>query len=222
MLAAAQRSGFDLVERTLEEDAARREAARCVQCSSLCDKCVEVCPNRANYTYLVPPMDVMVPRLSCQDDRVAVTGQDSFRVEQARQILHVDDFCNECGNCATFCVHEGSPYREKPRLFLRESDFQSEADNAFYIAEGKQGWTIKRRQNGREWRLEVPNGADEVAFENESLRLTLSASDFDVKAMELKEGFQGELSLAGAAEMFVILRGVTSSLPYLPFDHGLE
>jgi putative selenate reductase len=220
MLSVAQRSGFDLVEQTLGEDAARSEAARCLQCSTFCDKCVEVCPNRANYTYFVSPTDVMLPRLACQNGRLAVTGEDVFCVEQIRQIVHVDDFCNECGNCATFCVHEGRPYQEKPRLFLRESDFRSEDDNAFHITEGKKGWTIKRRQGGKEWRLVVSRDVDEMAFQNDLLRVTLSPSDFRVKSMELIQGFQGEFSLVGAAEMYVILRGITSSLPFLPFGHG--
>ena len=28
------------------------------------------------------------------------------------------DFCNECGNCVTFCPTSGEPYRDKPRLYL--------------------------------------------------------------------------------------------------------
>ena len=49
------RSGFDLVERILTEATARSEAKRCLQCTSHCDKCVEVCPNRANVTYAALP-----------------------------------------------------------------------------------------------------------------------------------------------------------------------
>ena len=217
MVPVARRSGFDLVEQTLTEDAGRREAARCLQCSTFCDKCVEVCPNRSNYTYSISPVNVMVPQLSCHNGRLAVTGEKVFQVEQVRQIIHVDDFCNECGNCTTFCVHEGKPYREKPRLFLKESDFESEDDNAFYIEKDKKGWTIKRREGGKEWQLSVASGVDEMAFQNDWLRVTLSASDFRVKTTELKRDFQGEFSLLGAAEMYVLLKGVTTSLPFLPF-----
>jgi putative selenate reductase len=219
MLSLARRSGFDLVEQTLTEDAGRREAARCLQCSTFCDKCVEVCPNRSNYTYFVSPVNVMLPQLSCQNGGLAVTGEKGLRVEQVRQIIHVDDFCNECGNCATFCVHKGKPYQGKPRLFLRESDFKSEDDNAFYIEKDKKGWIIKRREGGKEWRLSAASGADEMTFQNDWLRVTLSASDFRVKTMELKRDFQGGFSLVGAGEMYVILKGVTTSLPFLPFGH---
>ncbi len=46
-----ERGGFALIESTLTDAEAREEALRCVQCTTFCDKCVEVCPNRANYTF---------------------------------------------------------------------------------------------------------------------------------------------------------------------------
>jgi putative selenate reductase len=212
-----QRGGFDLVEETLIDEAASGEAARCLQCSTLCDKCVEVCPNRANYTFLISPISLTLPKVSCQLGRLAVTGEEVFRIDQARQIIHIDGFCNECGNCATFCVHDGKPYLDKPRLFLKESDFEQEDDNAFHIERSAKGWTIRRREGGKESRLAVENGSDEMNFKNDLLRIRLS-SDFQTKAMELKKDFQGQFSLAGPAEMYVILKGLSASLPFLPFE----
>jgi putative selenate reductase len=208
LLPVGQRAGFDLVELTLSEEAAHAEAARCLQCSTFCDKCVEVCPNRANYTYLVEPVSWTLPRLACQDGALAAVGDEPFAVQQTRQIIHVDDFCNECGNCATFCVHEGEPYTEKPRLFLQESDFQLEADNAFHI----EGSTIRRREQGHESQLSLQNGM--LVFENARMRISLSPT-FVIKEMALKEPFDGAVSLRDAAEMAVILEGVTTSLPFL-------
>ncbi len=220
MLPVARRAGFDLVEKTLTEDAARSEAARCLQCSTFCDKCVEVCPNRSNYAYFVSPVDVAVPELLCRDGKVAVTAKKLFQIEQGRQIVHVHDFCNECGNCATFCVHQGKPYQDKPRLFLEESDFQSQDDNAFHIEQHRAGWSIRRREGGKESRLTMSSGMDEITFENDWLRTSFSAHDFGLKAMELKQDLQREFSLVGAAEMYVILKGVSTSLPFLPFKQS--
>jgi putative selenate reductase len=218
MLPPGERGGFDLAELTLTEEAALAEAARCLQCSALCDKCVEVCPNRANYTFFVAPVSLTLPRVSCQQRGLAVTGKELFRLDQPRQILHVDDLCNECGNCATFCVHEGKPYLDKPRLFLKESDFEQEENNAFYVERGARGWTIRRREGRKESRLSVENGSDEVSFENDLLRMTISSADFQVRAMEMRKDFRGEFSLAGPAEMYVILTGLSTSLPFLPFE----
>jgi putative selenate reductase len=208
MLPVAQRGGFDLVEQTLTEEAAQAEAARCLQCSMVCDKCVEVCPNRANYTYRVEPVHWTLPVLACRDGALAVVGEEVFQVTQTRQIVHVDDFCNECGNCATFCVHQGKPYADKPRLFLQEADFQLEDDNAFYVENDR----IRRREGGREASLTAQNGA--LTFENSLVRLGLSP-EFEVMEMTLKERFEGTLSLREAAEMGVLGRGIRDSLPFL-------
>jgi putative selenate reductase len=214
-----------VVEETLTEEAALAEAARCLQCSTLCDKCVEVCPNRANYALSLQqssrqafkPISLVVPKVSCQQGKLAVTGQEAFQIEQPRQIIHVDDFCNECGNCDTFCVHQGKPYRDKPRLFLRQDDYELEEDNAFYVERRAQGWAIRRREHGQEARLSVESGSDELSFENDLLRVRLSP-DFQIVAKELKGEFEGEFSLAGAVKMAVILNGVSTSLSFLPFE----
>ncbi len=218
MLPPDQRGGFDLVEATLTEETALSEATRCLQCSILCDKCVEVCPNRANYTFIISPLSRPLPRVACRQGNLVVTGEEVFRLEQARQIIHVDDFCNQCGNCETFCVHHGKPYLDKPRLFLRKDDFEQEEDNAFYVQRGPKGRSIRRREGGKESYLFVENDSGEVSFENALLRMRISSIDFQIKAMDLKKDFRGEFSLAGAAGMVVILTGLSTSLSFLPFE----
>ena len=208
LLSSAQREGWDLIEHTLSEDQARREAARCLQCSTLCDKCVEVCPNRANRIYLIVPVQWILPELTCRNGTLAVTGSEPFRVDQARQIVHVADFCNECGNCATFCVHQGKPYADKPRLFLDEAAFGKADDNAFYI----EGHTIRRRKGGWESQLTVQDGL--LTFENAQVRVSLTAA-FQAQQMTLKQPFEGAFSLKEAAEMALLLAGVSNSLPFL-------
>lgn len=96
---------------------AQREAARCLECSYICDKCIEVCPNRANVA-----ID-MRHRNDLYDNPF--------------QIVHLDAFCNECGNCATFCPWEGSPYLDKLTLFSRKDDFENSENNGFLFDEGK-------------------------------------------------------------------------------------
>ena len=100
-----------------------REAARCVECSYLCTKCVEVCPNRAN---------------------VAIDLRDTGLFDDPFQILHVDAYCNECGNCATFCPHMGEPYLKKFTLFSREDDFESSTNSGFIV----DGDNVKIRLSG--------------------------------------------------------------------------
>ena len=49
------------------------------------------------------------------------------------QIIHVDYMCNECGNCATFCNHQGRPYKDKFTLFSRRDDFDDSTNSGFYV-----------------------------------------------------------------------------------------
>jgi putative selenate reductase len=142
------------------------------------------------------------------DGELETVGQEVFAVKQTRQIIHVDDFCNECGNCATFCVHQGKPYREKPRLFLKKQDFEQEQDNAWFI----EGDSISRREGGLESRLSMGNGF--LTYENDNVRIHLSP-DLVADDMDLKEPFDGELSLTEAAEMYVVLNGVSASAAFL-------
>jgi putative selenate reductase len=214
LLPVEERAGFALVEQTLTEEAARAEAARCLQCSTLCDKCVEVCPNRANYAYQVEPVNWTLPVLSCQNGELTVSGSERFEVRQARQILHVDDLCNECGNCATFCVHQGKPYTDKPRLFFDRGTFLEEDNNAFYVENS----AIVRREGGQETQVTMQDGG--MVLESPQLRLSLSVDggtgEWKIEQKMLKASFEGMVSFRREAEMAILLNGVRSSLAFLP------
>jgi putative selenate reductase len=215
LLSPDKRQDFALVEPTFEEHVAQDEATRCLQCSSFCDKCVEVCPNRANYSVLIDPVTATMPRVSLVKGQIEVVGEDDISIEQARQIIHVDDLCNECGNCATFCVHQGSPYKEKPRLFLSKHDFEAETDNAFRIEGGSNGWTIYRREEGIEYALSLPNTGN-IQFSSDLLEASISADSFQVVDLVHKQDSELEISLVSAIEMHAVLQGVLASMSFLP------
>ena len=208
MLQPQRRGGFDLIEATYTEAEARAEGLRCVQCTTFCDKCVEVCPNRANYTFRIEPVRWRLPVLATREGQPAVAGEERFEVLQDRQILHVDDFCNECDNCQTFCVHHGKPYIDKPRLFLDRDLFEAEASNAFRI----EGRVVRRREQGVESRLLVED--DGVVYEDAELWVKLNAT-WQVVEMQAKAPFEGARSLRSAAEMALLHRGITRTLGFL-------
>ena len=211
MLPIARRDSFDLIDLSLTQTEAQAEAARCVQCTTFCDKCVEVCPNRANQTFLMRPVDMMLPRLAGQGDKLAVIGYERFVIGQERQIININDFCNACGDCTTFCVHHGQPWLDKPRLFLNEPDFLVADYNAYHIA----GGAIRHRDAGREsslTRSTTENG--HLVYDCPEVRVTLTPA-FEVVEMAVKQPFTGALSLRDAAELAVILKGVSGSLPHL-------
>lgn len=207
-LPVERRTGFELVEKTLSEAAARSEAKRCLQCTSHCDKCVEVCPNRANVAYTALPAAFDVPVVALRGDGPAVVARERFAVTQPRQILHIEDFCNECGNCATFCVHQGRPYMEKPRLCLNEDDFVSQDDNVWRVSKG----LLRRREGGAEMRLSVTDRG--YRYEDDDLEAAFDRG-FAVESLRAKRPFEGERSLTRAAEMRVVYEGIADALPWL-------
>lgn len=101
---------------------AEKEASRCLQCDFICNKCVDVCPNRANV--------------------VIRTGKEEFN--QETQILHIDAYCNECGNCAQFCPWDGRPYKDKLTVFSLKEDFENSENNGFFV----EGESVKLRLKG--------------------------------------------------------------------------
>ena len=69
------------------------------------------------------------------------------------QILHIDWMCNECGNCETFCPHQGAPYKDKVTLFKNEHDFNNSENDGFYAASTKNEVKIISRFDSKHDRL---------------------------------------------------------------------
>ena len=86
------------------------ENPRCLSCNTVCENCVDVCPNRANTVVILP------------DGR--------------REILHIDRLCNECGNCASFCPYASAPYKDKLTLFMDEEGFCDSTNKGFLFLGG--------------------------------------------------------------------------------------
>lgn len=120
---------------------ARQEAERCLECNYVCAKCVDVCPNRANISLAVPGF------------------KDRY------QTLHLDAYCNECGNCAQFCPWQGKPYKDKFTIFSLEKDFVNSTNPGFWwqsnqclIRHQQQVWNIAVEPDGK-----LSNVPDELA-----------------------------------------------------------
>ena len=90
-----------------EASALEKEGERCLNCSQICECCVDVCPNRANIS-------------------IRTTGG-------KLQIIHMDGMCNECGNCMTFCPYDSAPYKEKLTYFNDRQDYGDSQNDGFYV-----------------------------------------------------------------------------------------
>lgn len=103
-----------------------KESERCLSCDSICELCVDVCPNRANAVIYI---------------------NEGFASKH--QIIHLDGMCNECGNCGIFCPHEGNPYKDKLTVFWSEEDFNDSTNKGFVVLDKAKGTCLVRTEDGK-------------------------------------------------------------------------
>lgn len=144
-----------------------------------CDKCVPVCPNAANFTYPTPRVESECRDIVVQPDGTWREGERrAFRIEKESQIACYADFCNECGNCDTFCPEYGGPYIQKPSVYGSIDSYERAAPRDGFIVGGdtRRGW-IQGRIKGVEYRLEIDADAGECRFRDAAIDAAFSASD---------------------------------------------
>ena len=210
-----ERKDFGEVAETYGPAAAVREADRCLDCDLLCSICVGVCPNLAILTYRSEPLDVPLPRVRCGEGRAERVGEERQTVRQAYQVAVLTDFCNECGNCVTFCPTAGAPYRDKPRLYLNREEWAAEPDNAFMLFPEEDGWRMEGRFGGRTHVLQRRKAR--LEYRSPGLQAHLNLPAFDVAAISAASPVAtGEHSLRPAAEMYLLAEGVLATHPCFP------
>lgn len=153
-LAVSEREGFAEVLKTFSPGAAQKEASRCLDCDEVCSLCVTVCPNRANQAYTLRPVRLELPALVMRDGAIVAEGARIFSIDQPVQIVNIADFCNECGNCTTFCPTAGLPFRDKPRFWLDRQGYEEARDDAFRMERLNGALVVEAKIGGRPHRLE--------------------------------------------------------------------
>ncbi len=141
-----------LIPAAISEDdrvIAENEAGRCLECNVICNKCVDVCPNRANVA-------------------IAIDKKDGFQDDW--QILHLDALCNECGNCATFCPYDGKPYKDKLTLFTIMEDFKNSKNNGFIVTGSLGNQLITLRLNNNLWNLKLARDGELIPADSQGLK----------------------------------------------------
>ncbi|GAF76261.1 unnamed protein product, partial [marine sediment metagenome] len=136
---------------------AENEAERCLECNVICNKCVDVCPNRAN---------------------VAIEMDKKEGFQDDWQILHLDALCNECGNCATFCPYDGKPYKDKLTLFTIMEDFKNSKNNGFIITSSSGSQMITLRLKNNLWKLKLNKDGKLIPVDSQC------PDDYDVKELK--------------------------------------
>ncbi len=197
LLHSNEHLSFDMISRTLTEEEAVLEAQRCLYCDTLCSICVTVCPNRANQTYEIKPIEIHLKKAVKTTSGVSIVDDLKFIISQPYQVLNIGNFCNACGNCTTFCPTSGAPFKEKPRFMLTRDSFEQEV-NAFYLESSTKIFKKKGEKIQSLWL-----DGDSYLFKDENVTASFSTAEFELKSVELIE--LNEYRFCDAAEMFVLL-----------------
>jgi putative selenate reductase len=198
-------SSFALVSRTLEKEEAVTEAERCLYCDELCNICVTVCPNRAMVAYHTELMSIPVYTIRQDDGKIKITRSGEVRTTQESQVANVGNFCNECGNCTTFCPTAGRPFADKPRLHLTAESFKNDDQGCFFsilphktVCIHKEGESIATLgKEGDIWK-----------YEDEQVMFWMHGESYELSEVTFQTGSPTEYTTRRAAEMIVYDAGL--------------
>ena len=174
-----------------------------------CDKCIPVCPNDANFSFVIPKGELRAERLSLGPRGGTIATEKAIAITKPRQFGTFADACNECGNCDIQCPEDGGPHLVKP-LFFGSVEAWTNAPHrdGFAVERLAHGIRMHGRFGGRVVRMETGNGCVRYAGEGFDLRLDLSdpAATADGTA-------DGPVDLMPLRIMDQLLRAVTSAGP---------
>ncbi|MBC8106416.1 MAG: glutamate synthase [Anaerolineae bacterium] len=144
-----------------------------------CDKCIPVCPNAANFTYPTPLVDFEYRDVIIEANGATRPGDaHRFKIDKERQIANYADFCNECGNCDTFCPEYGGPFIQKPGFYSSEETYRKAAPrDGFFVWQTESGPAIRGRIKQLEHELRYDPARNAYHFMDGAVTVMMSAND---------------------------------------------
>jgi putative selenate reductase len=193
----SERNSFELVNPVLTNEQAIKEAERCLYCDDICNICVGVCPNFANVAFETERKRIPVYKIFNNVNEQKFEVISHFQIDQTNQILNIADFCNECGNCVTFCPTNGSPFQIKPRFYLTEESFKKE----------EFGYLISKNQI----KYKSKSGVESLSlkdlfliYENKNIIANFDKDNFELIEFSFRSNIPEEIILEKAAEMYYL------------------
>ncbi len=196
-----ERDKNKIVEISLTKNEAIDEANRCLLCDEVCDICVSVCPNRANYSYEIKPFQTQLQKVINKNGKVKIVDDGIFKIKQSYQILNIDNYCNECGNCETFCPTSGKPYKDKPKIYLDRKSFD-DGEKGYFLDDN----ILNFKLNGEIFTLQKEGSF--YNFQSEIFSAKLDINDFSINKIEFKNKPVKEISTKIAVEMKIIMNAI--------------
>ncbi len=200
------RQNFKLISETLDKQNIVEEASRCLYCDEICNICTTVCPNFANFSYEITPIIYKLQKAVVgENGMIEIQNDKQFEVKQKFQILNIANFCNECGNCNTFCPTSSAPYKEKPKVYLTINSFK-DAEEGYYLSKVDGKSTLIYKESGGIKTL--TEYKDELVYETDHAYGRFSWESFTLLEAKAKTPCVKEIHFEHAAIMSVVLQGV--------------
>lgn len=186
------------------DEQAMAEASRCLFCDEICNICVTVCPNLANQGFETEPVELQLKKAVRQEDgSTGIVTDDQFAVNQRYQVFNIGNFCNECGNCTTFCPTSGSPFRDKPTFWLTSESFEL-AEEGYFIAEEDDELIIVSKNNDGSMMV-LRQKEDIYVFDSSVFTVTLDRITFEPVNFVFHDPSVPEAGLHEAARLRTLL-----------------
>ncbi|OFX85389.1 MAG: putative selenate reductase subunit YgfK [Bacteroidetes bacterium GWF2_33_16] len=202
-LDSKDRRNFKLISETLDKNSIVKEADRCLHCDEICNICTTVCPNFANYSYEIEPVKIQLQKtISDIKGQITFENDGFFEINQKYQILNIANFCNECGNCNTFCPTNSAPYKEKPKFWLTKESFDT-ADEGYYVSKKENHKSLYFKSNGQI--ASVSENTDDLVYNSVNATALLSKKDMQIQKIEFLNGSR-EFCHRQAVEMIILLK----------------
>jgi putative selenate reductase len=135
-------------------------------------------------------------------DGIKIEDIETRCISQQFQIITLGDFCNECGNCTTFCPTSGEPHRVKPKFTLTPESFAREA-RGYMLLDG----VLTAKVDG-ELETLVRQG-DSLIYETKDVQARLNMRTYAVEDITFVSDATGPVDLRHAAHMAVMLAALS-------------
>ena len=140
-----------------------------------CDKCVPLCPNDANFTFVIPAGEIPIVKLRQENGMWRRVEEGTIAIEAGHQVGNFADFCNDCGNCDVFCPEDGGPYLVKPRVFGSRDGWDRSGLDGFYFERRDREDLVLGRFGGQAFELRATGAR--MAYSGDNFAVTFLESD---------------------------------------------
>ena len=145
--------------------------------------------------------NIPIYKISKSGNEISVKTESNFSIIQKNQILTIGDFCNECGNCNTFCPTNGAPYKTKPIFYLKEESFDNESVGYYF----KDGILKFKNRNGIE---SLHINESYFVYRSELVEVRFSKDFLSLIDIKFLSDSVREINLHQAAEMCFLIRNL--------------